>query len=106
LEWAVKTGENVKIVLEEILKLKKHPEQSIKIFYGIMNLSKKFGDARLNIACAKIIFFQNYSYKTLKNILENGYDTLSDEQSESIIQLPEHSNIRGQNYYDEGGESI
>jgi len=63
---------------------------------GILNLEKKFDKDRLNKACGRAVNFQNFSYKGIKNILEN---RLEDYQEDFFEQTPEHENIRGNRYF-------
>ena len=96
INWAQNIGENVKLVIEHILAKKQHPEQAYKVCMGILSLEKKFTKDRLNKACQRAISFQHYSYKGIKNILEN---KLENCQLDYFEPLPEHHNIRGNNYY-------
>lgn len=94
--WAGKIGQPVKAVIEHILANRQHPEQAFKVCLGILNLEKKYTKQRLNKACQKAIEFQHYSYKGIKNILEN---RLEDYQIDCFESLPIHKNIRGNQYY-------
>ncbi len=97
--WAEKIGDNVKKVVQEMFQRKQHPEQAFKSCLGLLNLSKKYGDNRLNNACKRVIAFNYYSYKAVKNILERGMDKLEEENQDLFSTLPEHENIRGNTYY-------
>jgi len=97
--WAEKIGDNVKKVVQEIFRQKQHPEQGFKSCMGLLNLSKKYGDDRLNNACKRAIFFNYYSYKAVRNILERGMDKLEEENEDLFSTLPEHENIRGNTYF-------
>ncbi len=96
INWANHMGEYVKAVVEHILAHRPHPEQAYKVCLGILNLAKKFDQSRLNKACRIAIAFQHYSYKGIKNILEN---RLEEQQLDCFEALPEHQNIRGNHYY-------
>ena len=96
INWARNIGDHVETVISHILKTRQHPEQGYKVCLGILSLSKKFDDQRLNKACARAIDFHQYSYKGIKNILEN---RLEDYQLDTFKPLPNHSNIRGNQYY-------
>lgn len=97
--WAEKIGDNVKKVVQEMFQRKQHPEQAFKSCLGLLSLSKKYGDDRLNNACKRAIAFNYYSYKAIKNILERGMDKLEEENQDIFSTLPEHENIRGNTYY-------
>ena len=96
--WAHSIGEETEKVINKILESKTHPEQAYKSCIGILSYGKKVGYDRLNLACQRADKYGSYSYRTIKNILTNNYDSLSkDEQSQ--YQLPLHENIRGAEYY-------
>ena len=82
----------------KIFEHKAHPEQAYKACMGILSLRKGFPDQRIDAACKRAGYFENYSYKTIKNILEKGLDKvdyLPHAQSDDQPLLEEgHSNIR------------
>lgn len=96
INWAQTIGEHVKLVIEQILVQRQHPEQAYKVCLGILNLEKQFTKDRLNKACQRAISFHHYSFKGIKNILEN---RLEECQLDCFEPLPEHQNIRGNHYY-------
>jgi len=97
--WATKIGENVRAVVEKIMSGKEHPEQGFKVSLGIINLGKKHTDERLDKACKKAIYFDCYSLKWIKNTLENNLEDFIPETELFTTTLPEHENIRGNEYY-------
>lgn len=98
ISWAEKIGEEVKALIIKILENATYPEQSYRVCMGIINLSKKYDKKRLNNACLRALNFGCLSYKSVKSILEKGLDKLEDENLFNN-KLPEHENIRGNNYY-------
>jgi len=96
--WAGGKGSSVRELVERILESKAHPEQAYKVCLGIINLSKKYGERRVNRACKRALEFHYYSYKAVKNILEKGLDRI-EESSLFLKELPEHENIRGSQYF-------
>jgi transposase len=98
IEWADKKGSFVRELVEKVLEKRTHPEQSYKVCLGVINLSKKYGEGRVDRACKRALDFHYYSYKAVKNILEKGLDKI--EELQLVHQkLPEHQNIRGSEYY-------
>jgi transposase len=101
--WALKKGESVKELIKAVLESKEHPEQGFKVCLGILNLSKKYGDFRLNRACKKALEWKYFSLKGIKNILENKLDAWSETElfceSELTNDRMSHANIRGSGYY-------
>jgi hypothetical protein len=82
-----------------LLEKKQHPEQSYKSCVGVLAMAKKVGNERLANACKRALDYYIYNYKIIQTILNKSLDLLSEEQSEEQLQLPEHKNIRGDNYY-------
>ena len=103
LKWADKVGPNVNKIIAKILDRAKHPEQSYKVCLGILNLPKQYNETRVDKACAKAMEFGFYSLKRISNILKNNLEDVQEEFSFSEKPLPEHENIRGQNYYETTG---
>jgi transposase len=97
ISWGGAIGNDVKIMIEKVLESRKFPEQAYKVCLGILNLSKKYGNQRLNQACKRALQYNCYSYKSIKNILEKGLDKLQEEIV--LAQLPVHNNIRGNQYF-------
>lgn len=102
INWAAKIGPQVKEMITEVFARREHPEQAFKVCLGIINLSKKYGENRLNRACTRALEFSNYSYKGVKNILERGLDKMEEERRDAK-PLPLHENIRGSRYYSQEG---
>ncbi|MCI0549921.1 MAG: IS21 family transposase, partial [Anaerolineae bacterium] len=96
IHWAQNLGTPVARVIEQVLAECQHPEQGYRACLGILRLAKKFNQQRLNKACQRAIDFHHYSYKGIKNILENGVE---DCQMDLFEPLPSHENIRGNHYY-------
>jgi transposase len=96
INWGQNIGEHVKIVIEQILARRQHPEQAYRACMGILNLEKHYSRDRLNKACERAISFHQYSYKAIKNILVN---KLEECQLDCFGPLPEHQNLRGRYYY-------
>ncbi len=98
IQWASQIGEDCKAYIIKILDKKQHPEQSYKSCLGILHLAKKHSDARLNSACKRAIDYEAYNYRTIVSILKNGWDKV-EKPIERDIELPQHNNIRGKDYF-------
>jgi len=96
--WAAKIGQDVKEMTVKLLESREHPEQAYRVSLGIISLAKKYGNSRVNKACARALYYKLYKYKAVKNILEKGLDRIEEEPEGSQL-LPLHSNIRGADYY-------
>lgn len=98
IEWADKIHKDVKEYITEILNHKRHPEQAFKMCLGVLNLAKKVGNERLIGACQRASSYGLYNYRTIVSILEKGLDKNPDEENQDL-KMPEHDNIRGENYF-------
>jgi len=99
IKWATNIGSSTKAMIETILETRAHPEQGYKVCMGILSLAKKYGNERVNKACKRALYFEHYSYKGVKNILENGLENFEDDKDLFSQPLPKHENIRGNYYY-------
>jgi len=97
IKWAESIDESVKEFVIRLMESKSHPEQSYKACQGVLGYERKVGRGRLINACKRAIEYENYSYHSIKTILENKYDQLTN--TELLTEIPQHENIRGENYY-------
>ena len=97
-DWASGIDPSVGEFIMKIIDSKNHPEQAYKSCLGILSFEKKVGKQRLINACKRALDYKIYSYKAIQNILENNLDRI-DIESETDLELPQHDNIRGKNYF-------
>ena len=95
-DWARKIGESTYLIIDSLLVGGKVEEQGYKSCMGILQLSKKHGDARLEAACGRARLLGSPTYSTVSAILKNGVEAVPAGGSKPI---PEHENIRGGEYY-------
>ena len=99
LSWASSIHEDVQLYILKILDRKQHPEQAYKSCVGILSFAKKVGNERLIKACQRALGYGIYNYKTIQSILEKGMDKYDEQEENEQKQMPQHDNIRGENYY-------
>jgi transposase len=99
LSWAASIHEDVRLYILKILERKQHPEQAYKSCVGILGFSRKAGNERLTIACRRALGYGIYNYKTIQSILENKMDSYEDSLFADELPMPNHDNIRGEDYY-------
>ncbi len=99
IDWGAAIDKSVEMFIVNLLEKKQHPEQSYKSCVGVLAMAKKVGNERLTNACKRALDYNVYNYKIIQTILNKGLDLLSEEQSDEQLRLPEHKNIRGDNYY-------
>ena len=51
-------------------------------------------------AAIRAVHFRAYSYKSIKSILENGFDSIPLKKQKEVITDTQHENIRGKEYYE------
>jgi transposase len=101
IHWAQSIGPNAARLVEAILADRPHPEHGYRSCLGILRLSKRYGDARLEAACARAYAVGARSYRHVDSILKNGLDRIAVEPSEAepATSAGPHENVRGRNYY-------
>jgi hypothetical protein len=81
-----------------VLDSRGHPEQANRSCLGILGLGKRFTPERLEAACRRALKAGIYSYKGVRNILDNQLDKVELELT-ILPPLPPHVHIRGDSYY-------
>jgi transposase len=102
LHWAGSVGPKTRELAQAILAERRHPEQGYRSCLGILRLGKRYGDERLEAACARALAVRARSYRHVESILKNGLDRLpspAEEQSSEGPPRAGHENIRGGGYY-------
>ncbi len=99
IEQADKIGPGTHLYIQKVLEKPQHAEQAYRSCQGIINLAKRVGNERLNSACMRADYFGEYSYKTVKTILERKLDFTDHSKDDDIKAIPLHNNIRGKRYY-------
>lgn len=90
-------GSATRAVVAWHLHHRAHPEQAYRTCTGLLNLSREYGDARLENACQQALLLERPWRQVILNLLTNHRDRLKDEApDESPV---EHSNVRGAGYY-------
>lgn len=99
LGWAASIHEDVRLYIHNIFDRKRHAEQAYKSCLGILNFAKKVGNDRLIKACRRGLSYGLYNYNTINMILEKNMDQYEDSLFAGELPMPDHDNIRGEDYY-------
>ena len=100
--WAATIGPATEALVAAILADRPHPEQGYRSCLGILRLAKRYGDARLEAACARAGAVRARSYRHVAAILARGLDRLPDTAptpDDGAAPTPAHGNVRGPGYY-------
>jgi len=92
-EWAKNIGENTYFVIDFLLSAQNVEETAYRSCMGILQAAKRYGNQRLESACAKARSMSACTYTTISNILKNGLDKVSERQIAK--PTPIHENLRG-----------
>ena len=94
-------GEFVSIWVEKVFEDPSlHVKQQINTTLGVVRLGKRYSSERMNAACSRGLFYGNFTYRAIKDILGRGLDQRPLPKAEITKPLPQqHSNVRGCNYY-------
>jgi transposase len=87
-------------LVEAILKERPHPEMGFRSCLGILKLGEKYGNERLEKACARAVRVRARSYRHVATMLEKGLESAPLPSGDSPAAPPlVHENLRGRDYY-------
>lgn len=92
-------GTSTKRYIEALLKGKHFTEQTYNACLGILRLGKQYGNDRLEAACSRALTGEQFTYRTIDNILKNNLDKQPGTQQTELFQTPQHDNLRGPEAY-------
>ena len=99
LSWAGKLGPATQALCSAILADRPHPEQGFRSCLGILRLAKKYGDERVESACARCLAAHARSYRSVESVLKHGLDSQTEFDAETTEAVIEHENVRGPGYF-------
>lgn len=99
--WAQTKGAKTADVAAAILTRGPHPESGRRACLGLMRLGGRYGDARLEAACARALAIGSPTQRSVKAILKSGLEksALAEEVEATRVV---HENIRGGDYFARG----
>ena len=102
INWASQIGEHTVLVVEHQLGSRPHPEHGYRACLGLLNLTRKYGQQRLEAACQRAHHINAMNYKSIASILTKSLDKvpLDTGDTDQQTELPlSHDNVRGADYY-------
>ncbi|EKY4883164.1 TPA: IS21 family transposase [Vibrio vulnificus] len=96
--WAARIGPATKEVISHQLQSKDHPAQATRSCLGLLNLSTKHSDQRLEQACKDALIVNKPYLRFIKNLLQNHREGRLSTSPELTPDI-QHSNVRGPESY-------
>ena len=109
LNWGQNIGVGTRAVVQWQLDNRPHPEQGYRACLGLLNLSKTFGEERLEAACRRALTIGSPTGGRIKAILKAKLDQHPDlfpaADTAAATASRTHGNVRGAEYFRESTET-
>ena len=100
LAWADRIGPSTASFVDGVIASRAHPQQAFRSCLGVLRLGKRYGEDRLEAACARAVQLGSFSFKSIDAILKNRLDERPLEaQQPALLPKTSHENVRGGSYY-------
>jgi len=97
--WANKIGKNTAQFIDHVIISRAFPQQAYRSCLGLLRLGSRYGEDRLEKACAIAYQAGATRYKQVELILKNKADVFSHSRAVNTPIIESHENIRGSDYY-------
>ena len=84
-------------VVAKMLGRQRHPEHAYRACLGLLSLSKRYVEPRLEAACTIALGLGASKYTHIRDMLANGRDQAP--ATTPVWSAPAHAHVRGPNYY-------
>jgi transposase len=98
IDWGQRIGLACGELVTRLLQTYKHPEHGYRSCLGLLSLSRRYGNARLETACERALALGTFRYRHVRDLLANNRDLVPQETSPDWTS-PAHANVRGPGYY-------
>ena len=98
LAWGERIGVACAATVRNMLDRQRHPEHAYRACLGLLSLSKRYGEGRLEEACTLALGLGTCRYTHIRDILLNRRDLLQ-ASTASEWTSPTHAHVRGPTYY-------
>ena len=99
LNWGERIGPATGSIIRRLMEDKPHPEMGYRSCLGVFSLARRYGEDRLEAACARALTIGSPKRKTVQSILAAGLDRHAELFPTEATPLPAHGNVRGPGYY-------
>jgi transposase len=103
IQWASTIGPRTGEMVEKILDAYPHPEMGYRSCLGIIRLGQRYPATRVEAAAERALVTGAVSYKSLDSILRRHLDQQPLNAPPVARALSHHDNIRGADYFANGG---
>jgi transposase len=103
VNWARSIGPSTAQLFERILEDKPHPEMGYRSCLGIIRLARQYSPERMEAAAERALLTGACRYQSVKSILKNSLDALPLSPPPPSSPPLTHDNVRGAEYFDQGG---
>ena len=97
--WANKIGPSTHQFIQHMIASRAFPEQAFRACLGVLRLGTRYGETRLEKACAIAYAAGATRYRNVESILKNKLDYAQLQEPIGNTMTPLHENIRGSDYY-------
>jgi len=98
IAWGARIGVACAATVQKMLERQAHPEHAYRACLGLLSLSKRYGETRLEAACTLALSLGTCKYTHIRDILANRRDLLQASATPEWTS-PAHAHVRGANYY-------
>jgi len=98
--WATRVGPGAVRFTDALFASRAHSHQAMRSCLGVLRLGKRYGDVRLDAACARALALGSVTFKSVDAILKNHLDEQPLEaRPEAPLPKAPHENVRGGDYF-------
>lgn len=98
--WAERIGPQALSFIDHVIAKRAHPQQAYRSCLGTLRLAKRYGDDRLEAACARATTLKSFTFKSVEAILKHHLDQQPLEPAPAApMPKLQHANVRGGTYY-------
>jgi transposase len=97
IAWGERIGVACAGVVTKMLQRQRHPEHAYRACLGLLSLSKRYGEPRLEAACTIALSLGTSKYTHIRDMLAHGRDRVQGTSAE--WNSPVHAHVRGPSYY-------
>lgn len=99
LSWAGTIGPNCGEAARQLMASRALPEHAFRPCLGLIRLGKRYGNERVDRACARAVKLNIVGYRHIESMLKNGRDQIPLAEEERTCPVVAHDNVRGAGYY-------